>query len=106
MLTGCFNKTETKKDYTNDYKNLEKSFLDAGKKFIDNNKNLIPSNSDVYSIKLNNLYLGEFLKNKLIDPETKKECDKEYSYIHVKNANNKTTYSVFLMCGNYQTKIK
>ena len=106
ILTGCFNKESNQKDYTNDYKQMEKEFLTAGKTFMNNNENLIPKNNEVYSIKLDNLYLSDFLKSKLIDPKTKNECDKENSYIHVTNSNDKITYKVFLMCDSYQTKQK
>jgi hypothetical protein len=106
LLTGCFNKEVVKKDYSADYKNIEKNMLAASKKFMNTNKNLIPTDNQLYSIKLDSLYVGEFLKDKLIDPELKTDCDKDNSYIHVKNNNGNITYTVFLMCGNYQTKLK
>lgn len=100
ILVGCGKKA----NYTKDYKNLETKFLAAGKAFVENNKNLIPTDDSIYPIRLEQLYTGKYLTSKLVDPESKKECDKQNSYIHVKKVNDDFTYTLYLKCDNYETK--
>jgi hypothetical protein len=100
ILVGCGVKT----DYTKDYQNLEAKFLTAGKAFVANNKNLVPTDDNIYSIKLEQLYTGKYLGDKLIDPKSKKECDKQNSYIRVKRVNEDFDFTLYLKCDNYETK--
>ncbi|MFA5459179.1 MAG: hypothetical protein WC267_01200 [Bacilli bacterium] len=104
-LVGC-GPTPKEKDYTKEYQKLEATFLEAGKALVNNNKELIPTDGNHYSIKLDNLYLGHYLKDPLIDPESKEECNKERSFIHVRLIRGKYDYVVFLECGNYMTDLE
>ncbi|MDD3822070.1 MAG: hypothetical protein ACOXZW_01045 [Bacilli bacterium] len=104
-LVGC-GPTPKEKDYTKEYQELEVTFLEAGKSFVKINEELIPTDGNHYSIKLGNLYLGNYLKKPLIDPESKEECNKERSFIHVRLINNKYDYVVFLECGKYMTNLE
>jgi len=101
ILSGCGVKKE--KDFTSEYKKMEEDFIKAAETFVGDNPSLLPANNEIYSISLTNLYSSNHLK-KLIDPKTKKDCNKEDSYIHVKKVNDNVTYTVYLECGDYTTK--
>ncbi len=101
VLVGCGKREE--KNYDADYQKLEDTFLKAGEAFINNdNVSLVPTDGTIYSIRLENLYNGDYLE-KLIDPKTKEECNKENSFIHVQKINDTITYTVNLVCGDYST---
>jgi len=102
MLVGC---GRNNIDYTEEYKKLEDELLSAAKHFVEvNDGKYISLTEEPYSIGLTNLYNGNYITKKLIDPKTKSECDKEKSYVHVKLEDGEPVYTVHLECGDYVTK--
>ncbi len=102
LLAGCGGKSDA--EYLKEYNAIEKDMVKASKVFMQNNPKLVPTGKNIYSIKLDNLYIGNYITNKFKDPKTDKECSKDNSYVHVKTADGKLTYTAYLECGDYKTK--
>ena len=87
------------------FHNNEKTFEKAAERYFQLNEDKLPTGENIYTLSLNELYKGSYLKDDLRIPYSNKVCSIEKSWVKVRRENGKYRYYTYLDCGLLKSSV-
>lgn len=87
------------------FHNNEKTFEKAAERYFQLNEDKLPTGENMYTLSLNELYKGSYIKDDLRIPYSNKVCSIEKSWVKVRKENGKYRYYTYLDCGLLKSSV-